>query len=297
MGGPVQFWVQPKDISDLQDLVKLAYRKKMSLRTIGAGTNILVDDAGIEGIVVKLNAPCFKRIIACRGANLGYQYARGQQVISVGVGTTLARLVRYAQENGFSGFELLAGIPGTIGGALVMNSGNIGNSVLGVTVIDKQGWINPARNKSPKGKELSCGVKILNRRDIRFGYRSSDLGDYIILSAHFKLIKKDKRTIKKKIKEHLDYRRMTQDLSWPSAGCIFKNPSGRNQRSAAYFIERCGLKGSSFGGAAVSSKHANFIINKGKANFADILKLISYITRSVKKRFNLDLEPEIKIWK
>ena len=208
-----------------------------------------------------------------------------------------------------------------------MNSGNIGDSVLGVTVIDEQGR-----------------VKLLKRKDIRFGYRNSNLIRYIILGAFLKLIKKDKRGIKKKIKEHLDYRQKTQDLSWPSAGCIFKNPSfdalrllridpersrmgpnsksalrlrselivsdhplnsgmsrvksrDRDERSAAYFIERCGLKGSSFGDAAVSSKHANFIINKGKASFVDILKLITYITSCVKKKFNLDLEPEITIWK
>jgi UDP-N-acetylmuramate dehydrogenase len=161
---------------------------------------------------------------------------------------------------------------------------------------------------------------------VQFDYRRSNLGRYIVLSANFKLIKKDKQTIKKKINKYISYRQKTQDLTWPSAGCFFKNPSlnktrirsnprlkglslkselrlnsglmdSKTQPSAAYFIERCGLKGSSIGDAAVSSKHANYIINKGNASFTDTLRLMTYITRTVKRRFNLDLEPEIKIWK
>lgn len=265
IGGPVQFWFEPSDPAQLQNLLNLVRKKKVPLRIIGAGSNILVDDKGIKGIVVKLNSPCFKKIRV------------NQQVISAGAGLSLVRLLRCVQDNGLSGLELLAGIPGTVGGALIMNAGNIGDRVFDVTVMDKQGRI-----------------KILKRKDAQFGYRSSNLSRYIILSAHFKLTKKDKRTIKKDINQYLDYRQETQDLSWPSAGCIFKNP---DSKSAAYLIQRCGLKGSSIGDAAISSKHANFIINKGRARFADILKLITYITRCVKMQFNLTLEPEIKIWR
>jgi len=315
VGGPVQFWAEPRDRLDLGKLVNLAHKKKLPLLIIGAGSNILVDDKGIKGIVAKLNSPYFKRILV------------NQQVISAGAGLSLSSLVRCAKEKSLSGFERLAGIPGTAGGALIMNAGNIGDRVLDVTVMNKQGR-----------------VKTLRRENIHFGYRNSDLGCYIILSARFKLIKKNKRTIAKSINKYLDYRRRTQDLSWPSAGCIFKNPdsksvlrlrslrfaqdfrrtlrrsrsaglmvgplisSGRLKKcrarsrrkvepSAAYFIERAGLKGSSIGDAVVSLKHANFIINKGRASSADILRLMSYITKSVKRRFNLDLEPEIKIWR
>ena len=298
IGGPVQFWVEPKSLTDLQNLVNLTYKKSIPLRIIGAGSNILVDDRGIKGIVVKLNAPCFKRVMV------------NQQIIKAGAGLSLNRLVGCAIEFGLSGLELLSGIPGTVGGALVMNAGNIGDRVLDVTVMDNHGR-----------------VKILTRKYIQFNYRSSNLNHYIILSANFKLTKKNKRVIKKKINDYLDYRRKTQDLSWPSAGCFFRNPSfselnvdfksldcagdaskgdklvesqdrmSLNSKSAAYFIERCGLKGSFIGDAAVSSKHANFIINKGKARFVDILTLMTHITKCVKKRFNLDLKPEIKIWK
>ena len=247
IGGPVQFWVEPEDLSDLKNLVLLARKKKIPLRIIGAGSNILVNDRGIKGIVVRLNSPYFKRIRV------------NQQIISAGAGLNLAQLVRYAQKFGLSGFELLAGIPGTVGGALIMNAANIGNKVLDVAVMDKLGRI-----------------KILKRQNTQFNYRSSNLNRYVILSAHFKLITKDRETINKSINDYLDYRQKTQDLSKPSAGCIFKNPSfdalrslrmdlersrmGPDSPSAAYFIERCGLKGSSFGDAAVSFKHANFVI-------------------------------------
>ena len=285
IGGPVQFWFEPRDLSDLQNLVNIVYKKRMPLRIIGAGSNILVDDRGIKGMVVKLNSPCFKRITVDPHTNLRYRGKKGQQVgvgvnrqvISAGAGLSLARLVRFAQENGLSGVELLAGIPGTVGGGLIMNAGNIGDRVLDVTLMDKQGR-----------------VKTLKKKDTQFGYRSSNLGRYIVLNAHFKLIKKDKRAIAKSINDYLDYRQKTQDLSRPSAGCSFKNP---NSKSAAYFIERAGLRGSSIGDAAVSSKHANFIINKGRASFADILRLKAYIIRCVKIRFNLDLEPEVRIWR
>ena len=253
----------------------------MSLRIIGAGSNILVNDKGIKGIVVKLNSPYFKRIRV------------NQQTISAGAGLNLTQLVRYAQKFSLSGFELLAGIPGTVGGALIMNAANIGDKVVDVAVMDKLGRI-----------------KILNKQNTEFGYRSSNLNRYIILNANFKLITKDKQTINKSINDYLDYRQRSQDLSRPSAGCIFKNPDSKSvlrqnsglmvsraEPSAAYFIERCGLKGNSFGDAAISLKHANFVINKGKAKFSDILRLVAYITRCVKKRFNLDLEPEIKIWR
>lgn len=295
----------------MQNLVSLARKKNIPLRIIGAGTNILADDRGIKGIVAKLSSPYFKKISVDAGVK---SMDRKSGVISAGAGVALARLVQRARSCGFSGWELLAGIPGTLGGALIMNAGNIGGSVMDITVIDSYGR-----------------YRILKSKQIKFSYRKSSLSRHIILSARFKLIKKDKRLVGRYIDENLGYRQRTQDLSGPSAGCIFKNPScylERNSRirhslsqpgfirrsgkdpatrakksgyktnpSAAYLIERSGLKGSSFGDAVVSLKHANFIINKGKANSADILRLMTYITRQVKKRFKFDLEPEIKIWR
>jgi UDP-N-acetylmuramate dehydrogenase len=330
IGGPVEFWAEPKDLLDLRKLVLFVRKESIPLWIIGAGSNLIVDDRGIKGIVVKLNSPYFRRITFIYPASLNKRRLRAgknQQVISVGSGVKLANLIRFTQKNNLSGSELLSGIPGTVGGALVMNTQDIGNRVLDVTVMDRQGR-----------------VKTIKRKDVQFNYRSSNLDRYIVLSARFKLIKKSKRAIKKKITEYLKYRRKTQDLSFPSCGCFFKNPDSKSvlrlrsvlrldsglspersrmdsglmvspstssgclegcrvrsrhrvEPSAAYLIERCGLKGYSIGGAAVSSKHANFILNKGGASFSDILRLKRYITTSVKKKFNIDLKPEIKIWK
>lgn len=279
----MRFWFEPQNLADLRTAILRVRKKKIPLRVIGAGSNILVDDRGLKGIIVKLSAPYFKRITMDSPANRVIKRSRRngagvkQWIIRVGGGVNLIKLLKFAQAHALRGLELLAGIPGTLGGALVMNAQNIGQRVLDVTVMDRQGKVN-----------------ILKARDIQFGYRSSNLNRYIVLSARLKLIKQNKATINRKIKQYLDYRSKTQDLSNPSCGCFFKNP---DSKSAAYFIERCGLKGKRIGDAAVSSKHANFIINKGKASFRDVLRLMGYVTRRVKKRFKQNLQPEIRIWK
>ncbi|MFC1592459.1 UDP-N-acetylmuramate dehydrogenase [Candidatus Omnitrophota bacterium] len=281
VGGTAQYWAEPRDISDLEKLVVYARDRRIPLRVIGAGSNILVDHRGVRGIVVKLNSPCFRKINYAFWDSSVSTHNKGYRFFAVGAGISLARLIRFVYDSGFSGCELLAGIPGTLGGALVMNSGWIGRSVVDVLVMDKQGRI-----------------KTLNNKKIRFAYRSSGLKNFIILSANLKLIKKNKSIVRKRIKQYLNYRRQTQDLTRPSAGCIFKNPAaGKARRSAAYFIEQCGLKGSCIGDAVVSSKHANFIVNTGKATYSDIRKLITYVAGNVKKKFKISLQPEIEIWK
>jgi len=202
--------------------------------------------------------------------------------LNVGSGVLLSRVVLFAQDYGLSGAEFLAGIPGTVGGALAMNAGiaqdnrSIAELVESVTVMDYRG-----------------NRKILNKKDIRFGYRTSSLSKYIILSALIKLNRKNKEQINDKIKAYLKYRKLTQDLSKPSAGCIFRNPTGN---SAGRLIDLCGLKGKRIGGAGVSLKHANFILNLENAAARDVLQLTDLIKKEVRKKFNIDLKPEIKIW-
>jgi UDP-N-acetylmuramate dehydrogenase len=282
IGGPAQFWFEPRDPADLQNLLRIAGKQKIPLRVIGAGSNILVDDRGVKGVVLKLNSPYFKRV------------ALNNRIVSAGAGLPLSKLISFARENSLSGIELLAGIPGTVGGALIMNAGNAGARVLDAVVMDRQGR-----------------VRVINNRQAGFGYRRSNLQGKIILSARFKLIKRDKKEIKNNIHRYLGLRYNSQDLSLPSCGCFFKNPEAKSVPSrfrsglvktagrvpASYLIERCGLKGSSFGDAAVSRKHANFIINKGRAGSADILRLTRYINRCVKKKFKLKLYPEVIIWR
>ena len=179
---------------------------------------------------------------------------------------------------GLGGLEFLAGIPAAVGGALVMNAGgktSIGDFVEEVTVLDKDGQI-----------------RRLGKKEIIFRYRGSNIEKYIVLGAKLKLEKCDKKEISQKIKKILAEKRQRQELDKPSAGCVFKNPP---DDSAGKLIDFSGLKGKKVGDAAVSVKHANFIINAGRATCDDVLKLMDMIKDKVKKDHNIELEPEIKI--
>ncbi len=270
IGGKAQFFIEPKDISDLRLLLKFGKRYRIPIYVIGKGSNILVSDKGIKGVVLRLSAPYFKRI-SWRDNHL-----------EVGSGVLLHKVVLFAQDYGLSGAEFLAGIPGTVGGALAMNAGVaggnhcIGDLVKTVTVIDFAG-----------------NIKTLCEKDIKFGYRESSPSKYIILSTCLRLVKKNKEEVKERIKEYLNYRKATQDLFWPSAGCVFRNPKGD---SAGRLIDLCGLKNKRMGDMCISLKHANFILNLGQGRARDVLKLMDLVREKVKDRFNITLKPEIKIW-
>jgi UDP-N-acetylmuramate dehydrogenase len=216
-----------------------------------------------------LNQPVFKSI-SYRG-----------NAIEAGSGLMLGQLILAAKNRGLSGLEFLAGIPGTLGGALVMNAGAWGRSIS--EIVEKV-----------RVMDYNGTIKILERKEIKFAYRRSSLARYIILSARLKLAKKSKKEIAESIKQFLQCRRNTQDVSSPNAGCVFKNPAGK---SAGKLIDLCGLKGKRIGGACVSQRHANFILNKGNAGSGDVLKLMSLIRKRVKAQFKVNLEPEIKIWR
>ena len=279
IGGPAEFWVEPQDPSELNSLIKAAKNKNIPIFVIGAGSNILCADSGIKGIVISLNSDYFKKI------------ETKKDEILCGAGVRLASLVKKAHDFALGGIEFLSGIPGTVGGALTMNAG-ISESV-------KEGKkIRKIRSIGDMVEEVSVmdyagNIMSLKRKELDFNYRRSDLSDYIVLDANFKLFKKDKEEIKNEINKYLDYRKRTQDISSPSAGCIFKNPP---QESSGRLIDLCGLKGKSIGDAFISLKHANFILNKGRAKAEDVLGLIALAKREVKVRFGIELEPEIKIW-
>ncbi|MDP3732247.1 MAG: UDP-N-acetylmuramate dehydrogenase [Candidatus Omnitrophota bacterium] len=277
IGGPAKFFIEPKDLNNLKLSLGLVKKYNLAIFVIGRGSNLLISDKGINGVVLRLNTPYFKK--------LSYR----DNYLNVGSGVLLNTVVLFAKEHGLSGAEFLAGIPGTVGGALAMNAGisekvhssefivhSIGDLIENVTVMDYAG-----------------NIKTLDKKDIKFSYRKSSLSKYIILSALIKLSRKNKEEIGNKIKAYLRYRKLTQDLSKPSCGCIFRNPAGH---SAGRLIDLCGLKGKRIGGAGVSLKHANFILNLGKGSFRDICKLMDLIKKEVREKFNIDLKPEIKIW-
>ncbi|HLD82450.1 MAG TPA: UDP-N-acetylmuramate dehydrogenase [Candidatus Omnitrophota bacterium] len=268
VGGPARFFIEPLSIGDLRLLCAAAKKYKLRFFPIGSGSNILAADKVFGAIVMQLSSPLFKRTSFDRNN------------LEVGSGLPLGRLIQKTISRGLSGLEFLSGIPGTVGGALAMNAGcwgkNIGPLVEKALVMDYNGKIIA-----------------IDKKDIKFTYRNSSLSKYIILSAHLKLIKKNRAEIKEEISRCLNLRKSSQDKSYPSAGCVFKNPP---YDSAGRLIDLCGLKGKRIGGACISTKHANFILNKGNARAADVLRLMSLIKRTVKRKFNITLEPEIKIW-
>ncbi|RKY31451.1 MAG: hypothetical protein DRP74_04870 [Candidatus Omnitrophota bacterium] len=278
LGGPAQFFAEPRNYQDLKSLLGLVKVHRKNLHVLGLGSNILVSDKGVKGVVLSLNSPFFKKISF-----------KNNYYVDISAGATLSRAVRLSAKRSLSGLEFLSGIPASLGGALVMNAGvtrrkktgrvvsmNIGDIVKEVTVMDCEG-----------------NIKTLKKKDINFKYRYSELSKYIVLKARFLLKKDGKRRIKNRIKDFLSWRKITQEQA-SSAGCIFKNPAGKY---AGRLIDRCGLKGKKVGGAQVSLKHANFIINKGGAKTEDVLKLIYLMRKKVKEKFNVDLKLEVKIWR
>lgn len=239
----------------------------MQVTVIGNGSNVLVVDKGIRGIVVHLN---FNDIIK-----------EDDETLNVGSGVLLPKLARVALENELTGIEFASGIPGSFGGAIYMNSGayggQIGDKIISTTYIDE-----------------NLEIKTITKEEQEFSYRKSifQKNNWIILNAKIKLEKGNKEEIKRKMEEYSKSRKEKQPLNMPNAGSIFKRGEGF---ITAELIDKCGLKGYRIGDAEVSTLHAGFIVNKGNATAKDILKLIKYIQEKVKEKFNVDIEPEIRI--
>ncbi|MDD5254741.1 MAG: UDP-N-acetylmuramate dehydrogenase, partial [Candidatus Omnitrophica bacterium] len=239
IGGAPSLFILPRDEEDLKVLLTVLKRGKIPVLVIGCGSNILASDRGISAAVIALRAPFFRRLKA------------GNTFIEAGAGASLAQLIRLAQRQGLSGIEFLSGIPGTVGGALAMNAGvtegtkprvqrSIADAVVSVRVMDARGR-----------------VSILNKKDIRFGYRDSGLSKFVILGARLKFKRAPRKEISREVRRYLAYRRQAHGWAARSAGCVFRNPSGL---SAGRLIDLCGLKVQRKGGACISSAHANLIL-------------------------------------
>ena len=272
IGGEADIWAQPADLDAAIQIMNLCKNDGIKIFVVGNGSNLLVKDAGIRGCVLNLDTEYF------RGVKIA------DTAVTAGAGLGLSRLLNILYNKSLSGLEFLAGIPASVGGALAMNAGwqakgqektQLAEFVEEVTVMDD------------KGKVLD-----LPRNEIVFRYRGWNLEKYIIIKAKLRLNKIDKGEILKKTKDFLNSKRVNQEFDKPSAGCIFKNPSGD---SAGRLIDISGLKGARVGDAVVSNKHANFIINVDKAKCSDVLKLMDIIQKKVKKDHGVLLEPEIRI--
>lgn len=267
IGGPADIFIEVGDEEELRKIVSLCNQFHTQYFILGGGANLLVRDKGIRGIVIKLVGK-FKMVKVSDGG------------ILAGAGISLSRLVNWASAKGLSGLEFAVGIPGTVGGAVVGNAGAVGKSIgeyiTTVRVMDKQG----------------VEIKKLPPKDCGFSYRNSRLKKYIILEVEILLTKSKICSIVDSVERYKQKRGNTQPIKAKSAGCIFKNPHGN---FAGKLIDKAGLKGLRIGGAYISHKHANFILNDGTATATDILNLIATIKEKVVDRFGVTLEEEIII--
>ncbi|HCC69372.1 MAG TPA: hypothetical protein DEP99_05745 [Nitrospiraceae bacterium] len=271
IGGPADVIVFPEDPVSVKNILLTAGERKIPVFVLGAGTNLLVRDGGIEGIVVCLRA--FKRIKLLNETEDGV-------TVFVEAGGDFQRLINFAREKGYSGIENLVGIPGTVGGAIRMNTGafnkEIKDVIISAVVLDKSGRLSK-----------------FNKKELGFSYRRSNIENgSIIFSANIFLRKNDPKDIEKRMKEYLEKKRITQPLRERSAGCVFKNPPAD---SAGRLIEIAGCKGMRIGDAEVSAVHANYIITKGKATAKDFIKLMDAVKDKVREKCGISLSPEIEI--
>ena len=269
-GGIADYFEKAETIEDIKQTIQISKENKIPIYIMGNGTNILVTDKGIRGIVLKIDLQ--KIEIIEQGENVH---------LIVGAGTKIMALAQKLLQNSISGFEELSGIPGTIGGAIKMNAGAHGKEMKDIvestTCMDQEG-----------------NIFQLSNEEQRFSYRHSRFFEdkYIILETKLLLKKGNNNEIKEKMQEYLKIRREKQPLEFPSAGSTFKR--GENYITSK-LIDECGLKGYTIGGAQISEKHAGFIINKGNATSQDILELIKYTKQKVFDKFGVHIEEEIEI--
>ncbi len=267
VGGPAALMALPATEEQLIATVRIARDMELDPICIGLGSNLLVDDNGLDALVIK-TAP---QMNAC-----GLEGT----TITASAGVPLAQIANFAAENGLAGLEFAHGIPGSLGGGITMNAGAYGGELC--QIVQRVKILN--RN---------CEVETLDNDECQFGYRHSVFsnGDKLVLSAVMELCPGDKAAIRGRMAELMELRREKQPLEWPSAGSTFKRPEGH---FAAALIDQCGLKGLTVGGARVSEKHAGFVINGGGATCRDILNLMDEIRERVFRESGIELEPEVK---
>lgn len=268
IGGPADVMAFPQDEGDLKDILAFAEAKAFPFYILGGGTNLLVRDGGVRSIVINMSEG-FKDIVWKDETNA-----------SVGSGVRLAELLFQCRERGLTGFEFASGIPGTIGGAVMMNAGAYGGEmkdvVEGVEVIGKKG----VKNFIPK-------------KDLAFDYRKAEVPKgAVVTRAHMRFTKSTPDAVKEKIRDLKERRKSTAHITFPNAGSIFRNPENK---SAGRLIEEAGLKGEKSGDAQISEVHANYIVNLGAAKAKDVLSLMALVRDRIYSQKGVVLEPEIKV--
>lgn len=270
IGGNAEMMALPKNEEELSALLKMSTEMDIPYAILGAGTNVLAPDEGIPGLIICLK-DCF-----------GGMERLDETTICVAAGVTMARAAVFAASANLGGLEFTHGIPGTVGGGVYMNAGAYGGEIKDVC--------RRVKIMEPNGES-----RWIEGEELGFSYRHSAIEDYpwIVLTAEFTLEPKPEEEVKAKMQELIGKRRSSQPLDLPSAGSAFKRPVGGY---AAALIDQAGLKGYQVGGAAVSTKHAGFVVNMGGATANDVKKLLSEVSDIVFEKSGIRLEPEVRIW-
>ena len=270
VGGPAEWYVAPRSLEDLQASFEWAYYQQLPMTLLGAGSNLLVSDQGLPGLVI------------CTRYLRHIEFDEDTGLVTVGAGEPIARLAWQAAKRGWQGLEWAVGIPGTVGGAVVMNAGAhsscTADLLFDVETISSSGMIER-----------------LTPQDLGFSYRTSILqgGHRLVTQATFQLQPgADPKQVQATTSQHLEQRRTSQPYHLPSCGSVFRNP---DSHAAAWLIEQIGLKGFQIGGAQVAQRHANFILNCGGAKASDIFQIIRHVQQQVEHHWSLQLEPEVRI--
>jgi UDP-N-acetylmuramate dehydrogenase len=268
VGGPAQYFVEPRNVDELQSLIRACYEAELPVRILGGGSNLLVPDEGVSGVTIHLSGEPFAQVSV------------EPPVVRAGAGALLSHVISESVAAGLAGLENLVGIPGTVGGAVHGNAGSrhgeIGDYVKSVTVL------------------TATGDRFVRSEDeLTFSYRSSSINELAVVEVEFELTPEDSEEIARRMRKLWVMKKSSQPLSFQSAGCIFKNPRGL---SAGALIEQAGLKGTRVGQAEVSDRHANFIVTHENAAAADIRTLIDLIRTKVSEIHGVDLELEIQLW-
>lgn len=281
VGGPAEAYFVPGNIEALKSLINWAWQKDIPYLIVGDGTNLLVKDSGIKGIVIALTE--------CLQAITKTDNEKEKVVVTAMAGVRMQALCRFTLEHGLAGLNFALGIPGTVGGGIMMNAGTayswIENVLEAVTVLLPNGQIQEITRDRLKFSYRNLSLNM--------GLNQEFLAHPVIIDGSFCLHPADPVKLKAEAQKILKMRIKRQPIGYPSAGCFFKNPA--DGKTAGQLIELAGLKGKAIGGAEVSSKHANFLVNTGQATAADFLALTEFVHETVLKMSDIDLESEVKI--
>ena len=274
VGGPVEALWEARDLETLKKVIRYLSLEGIPYGALGRGSNLLVKDDGIDGVMILL-----------KGSLAAIKEGAAKSLIWAGGGVHLTHLMSWCRQRGMSGLEFLTGIPGTVGGAVAMNAGAFGQEI--------NEKIKTLQFVLPGGTQVE-----MNRSELKFSYRRLHMEEgRLVTNTCFRLDRDTPEAVSEKIGGFLKTRKQTQPLEYPSAGSVFKNPPGApfSTPGAGRLIEKAGLKGKRIGGAMVSEKHANFIVNNGGATAGDILMLMDLVRLEVKRMSGIDLEPEIRV--